>query len=307
MRRCSLESTAGGERQVHVLDGFLNLLPSGATQQVQNELSSLLDAYKRAELDRDTGLGMMTMSSQLTDLAEPAEALTANVVWGAGLPTPTRALSQEQIERFRRGEPVLAEVDVRGRRGAYLTESTLRLTPGRPARWYLVADVDYDSAQVVDLRETLRDTSSLVQQLEADAARGRDDLVTILGSVDGFQVTGDERASVHHLANVLFNSMRGGVPLHGYSVPADDFRDFVRVRSTAVAAAHADELAALPDSVSVMELRAWADGIEDPDLERLALEYLPLTFSRRHGDPTRPWNRFDIRLADDRGASPTGL
>ncbi len=306
VRRCSLESTADRERQVELLDGVLNLLPSGATQQVQNELSSLLDAYKRAELDPDTGLGLMAMSSQLTDLAEPAEALTANVVWGAGLPAPVRALSAEQVARFRRGEQVQAERDVRGRRGAYLVESTLRLTPGRPARWCLVADVDYDSAQVIDLREALRDPSRLLEELDADAARGRESLVAILGSGDGFQVTGDERASVHHLANVLFNSMRGGVPLDGYSVPADDFRDFVRSRSAAVSAAHAEDLDALPESVGIEELRAWAEGIEDPDLDRLALEYLPLTFSRRHGDPSRPWNRFDIRLVDEHGRPRLG-
>ena len=39
----------------------------------------------------------------------------------------------------------------------------------------------------------------------------------------------------------------------------------------------------------------------DPDLERLGIEYLPLTFSRRHGDPSRPWNRFNIRLRDEQG------
>ena len=35
-------------------------------------------------------------------------------------------------------------------------------------------------------------------------------------------------------------------------------------------------------------------------MQRLVLEYLPLTFSRRHGDPSRPWNAFsiDIRNAD---------
>jgi hypothetical protein len=31
------------------------------------------------------------------------------------------------------------------------------------------------------------------------------------------------------------------------------------------------------------------------------LEYLPLTFSRRHGDPSRPWNRFSIRVRDAEG------
>jgi hypothetical protein len=32
------------------------------------------------------------------------------------------------------------------------------------------------------------------------------------------------------------------------------------------------------------------------------LEYLPLTFSRRHGDPSRPWNRFSIRVSADDGS-----
>ncbi len=31
------------------------------------------------------------------------------------------------------------------------------------------------------------------------------------------------------------------------------------------------------------------------------LEYLPLTFSRRHGDPSRPWNEFSIRVRDEDG------
>jgi len=39
---------------------------------------------------------------------------------------------------------------------------------------------------------------------------------------------------------------------------------------------------------------ASAVGTGDPQLERLCREYLPLTFSRRHGDPSRPWNRFSI-------------
>ena len=47
----------------------------------------------------------------------------------------------------------------------------------------------------------------------------------------------------------------------------------------------------------------WAAAREqcDPDLERLAQEYLPLTFSRRHGDPSRPWNDFPIAVRDAAG------
>ncbi len=43
------------------------------------------------------------------------------------------------------------------------------------------------------------------------------------------------------------------------------------------------------------------EALDDPDLSRLALEYLPLTFSRRHGDPSRPWNRFEIRVRGEAG------
>ena len=38
-----------------------------------------------------------------------------------------------------------------------------------------------------------------------------------------------------------------------------------------------------------------------PQMKRLIHQYLPITFSRRHGDPSRPWNRFDIRVRTDQG------
>jgi hypothetical protein len=36
-------------------------------------------------------------------------------------------------------------------------------------------------------------------------------------------------------------------------------------------------------------------------LARLGHEYLPITFGRRHGDPSRPWNQFAIRLKGEDG------
>ncbi|NNF67140.1 MAG: hypothetical protein HKM98_06495, partial [Gammaproteobacteria bacterium] len=42
---------------------------------------------------------------------------------------------------------------------------------------------------------------------------------------------------------------------------------------------------------------------QDPQLHRLGYEYLPLTFGRRHGDPSRPWNQFAINLYDEHGNS----
>lgn len=34
--------------------------------------------------------------------------------------------------------------------------------------------------------------------------------------------------------------------------------------------------------------------------------YLPLTFGRRHGDPSRPWNQFDIHVQDEQGKPVVG-
>jgi hypothetical protein len=57
----------------------------------------------------------------------------------------------------------------------------------------------------------------------------------------------------------------------------------------------------LPDMVTVKELRQLGRQTGDADLERLCYEYLPLYFGRRHGDPSRPWNRFAIHVRDQEG------
>ena len=49
------------------------------------------------------------------------------------------------------------------------------------------------------------------------------------------------------------------------------------------------------------ELISWASDSGDADLERLSIEYLPFIFGRRHGDPSRPWNKFSINLKDEQG------
>ena len=108
-------------------------------------------------------------------------------------------------------------------------------------------------------------------------------------------------ATSHHLANVLFNVMRGGVPADGYRVEAADVRAFMQERSTATAERNAALLADLPAGLDISELVDRARSTGDLDLLRLALEYLPLTFSRRHGDPSRPWNSFQIALRDANG------
>ena len=305
VRSCELTSLADAPREVEVLDGLVNLLPAGVTVKTQNELSSLLDAYKRTEVDQATGLGILYLNSTLTDLAEPSESLRANVAWQVGLAPVQHLLSSRQVRAFALGRPVSPEQDVRGTRGAYLVRSDLRLAPGEQRRWSVVADVDQDAADVVRLQAELGGVG-IAARLDNDVVETRVSLEVLLASADAAQVTGDELAAAHHGANVLFNTMRGGVPADGYTFDAHDVRRFVAQRSPRTAERCADVLEGLPERFPLERLLALAEEHGDLDLRRLAMEYLPLTFSRRHGDPSRPWNTFQIALHDEAGRTRVG-
>ncbi len=306
VRGCQVTSLAVEPVEVDVLDGLRNLLPAGVTSQTQNELSVLLDAYKRAELDPATGLGTYYLSSALTDLAEASESLVASVAWQVGLDRPEHLLADTQLDSFGAGRPLARETDVRGRRGAYLVRSRFVLAPQERRSWRVVADVALSAADVVALGSELADPLALAGRLDGDIEATRHGLETLLASADAAQATGDELASAHHGANVLFNTMRGGVPADGYTVETADLRDFVRARSTRTAERCAAVLDGLPASVVRADLVAVAEAAGDADLSRLVTEYLPLTFSRRHGDPSRPWNKFQIALRDGHGAPLLG-
>ena len=306
VRECTLTSTADRPVQVDLVDGFVNLLPPDVGVDLQRRRSSLVDAYKRAEADTGTGLALLYLASRVTDLAEPSESLSATVAWQVGLPEPRRLLSARQVPAFHRGEPVQDETEVRGERGAYLTATSLTVDPGTSVRWWTVADIDYDAPRVLGLRRTLED-SGVAAALQADVERTRVQLSTLLGLADGRQLSGDEAATTHHLANVLFNTMRGGVPASGYDLDGDDVRAFVSSRSPRTARRCRQFLSALGHSVRSEELVRRARALGDADLERLAVEYLPLVFSRRHGDPSRPWNEFSISLRTPEGTPRLGF
>jgi hypothetical protein len=55
----------------------------------------------------------------------------------------------------------------------------------------------------------------------------------------------------------------------------------------------------LPNSFLLEQLKKIAGQNEDANFKRLCLEYMPLRFSRRHGDPSRPWNKFSINTRSE--------
>ena len=62
-----------------------------------------------AKLDLGTGLGVFTLNSTLTDLAEPSESLLATTVFQVGLKQVNHLLSSLQLERFRSGMSITPE------------------------------------------------------------------------------------------------------------------------------------------------------------------------------------------------------
>ena len=297
VRTCRLENMCDAPKELEVLDGLQNLLPSDATLALQTEMSSLLDAYKRSELDLPSGVGIFSMSATLTDRAEPSESLLATVAWQVGLEAHTHLLSATQISSFLAGAELRGEEDICGAAGSYLVQSRLHLEAGQARHWHVVADVNQDSAGVADLCELVTQRGEELEDLlEADIAENMDGLVRYVAGTDGLQLSARRATSAHHFANVMFNIMRGGLLAEGYTVSRDDFTEFVRVRNRPVLQEYEGWFGALPEKLELAELYARARAEGSADLLRLCYEYLPLTFSRRHGDPSRPWNRFSINV-----------
>jgi hypothetical protein len=292
-----LKDESGDGCSVVLVDGLQNILPYGVNAQAQRLFSNLLNAYKRNELEMQTGLGIFTLSSGLTDLAEPSESLRATTVWQTGLEDARYLLSSDQLAAFERNGEIIQETDVRGRPGAYLVYAGFDLSPAEERNWHIVAEVNQDHPSIVSLVNSLRgDETELRAQLEGDIAKGTNDLVSIIACADGLQLTGDRLSTAHHFSNTLFNTMRGGIFANNYTASKTDLRDFVRVRNRPVFEACNGFFEALPDEIDIDELRVRAAGAGSTDLERLTYQYLPLTFSRRHGDPSRPWNQFSINV-----------
>jgi hypothetical protein len=138
-----------------------------------------------------------------------------------------------------------------------------------------------------------------LEQLQAALQTTTNNLRQIVAQNDGVQHTADEANDARHFANTLFNTMRGGFYCDSYQISGPAFAAHVALFNHALANKHQTFLSDLPESITYAELDLAVQDRQDHQLHRLFMEYLPLTFSRRHGDPSRPWNLFDIRVKDE--------
>ncbi|MHC1778389.1 MAG: hypothetical protein AB9834_23510 [Lentimicrobium sp.] len=303
VKKSEISNHNAGSVTIDVLDGITNILPNGVDFDFQNAYSSLLDAYKKCELLEETKLGLYMLSSIPVDRAEPSESLKATTVWSGGLNHEAKILiSNHQVENFIKGQPVETETDIRATRGAYFVCTSLKLDKDVSKEWMIVAEINQESGDVVNLSNAIKTLDNIKQQVNADIEKGTSNLKKIVANADGLQMGNDELSYARHFSNTLFNVMRGGIFTDNYMLDKTDFILFVGQINKDISAKYKNLLDQLPEKISYTEMIRLAESTSDFDLIRICREYLPLTFSRRHGDPSRPWNQFSIETKNPDGS-----
>ncbi len=285
--------------EIEVLDGVGNLLPYGVNEILQSTKSTLVDSYKASELACEK-LGIYSLTTQINDTPNPIEVLTANIAYST-LPESAVYLNPMAAKAFYSGTLHTIAPECYGCKSAYYVYFTRSLKSAEPdctaaLSYRTILDTGYNHAKLTQLTHFLsEDNFSLI---ELDIKAGTEKLKKIVGNADGLQETGDQVACAAHYLNTLYNVMRGGTFEGGYDFSYDDFFQFISIRNKK-ACENTDLLLALQSCNTIHELKEIA--VQDPLMYRMALEYMPLSFSRRHGDPSRPWNKFNIALKDDAG------
>lgn len=298
VRRATLRNDGTEPVSVEMIDGLQNVLPAGVEQKTQNVFSTLVDAYKKTETLSFATL--FRMEAILVDRAEPSESLRCNAVFTLGLPEARLLASSRQLDAFRMQQPIADEPESKGVRGAALAHAVLTLEAGSQRTWYEVCDVALDATEVRARMQRLAQ-SDAVEEIEKAVQQTTDNLRAVVGQNDGIQQTADEAGMARHFANTLFNTMRGGFYCDNYRINTRAFARHIANFNRALAERYRAFLDQLPEEMDYTALEERVLDCQDFQLHRLFLEYLPLTFSRRHGDPSRPWNLFDIRVNDAEG------
>ncbi len=299
VKKSQIINNATTDYDITVLDGVQNIMPQGVSSDLQSSTSNLVDAYKRNELHAESGLGIFALSAIIVDKAEPSEALKANIVWSLGMNNPTYLLSSKQLPAFRKLQKLTNETDIKGEKGAYFISNELHLAKKSSKDWKIIANVNQNQSQVIQLCESILHDKTLEHQIIVDVELGKQNLIALNASADGLQFTADKLIDTRHFANTLFNIMRGGIFDENYQIGKKDFTQYFAKANSEVFEKNQPFFNNLKDEFSYIELLQLIENQEDEDLIRLCTEYLPLKFSRRHGDPSRPWNKFSINTRSE--------
>jgi hypothetical protein len=299
VRKAELINDAENEYPIQVLDGIQNIMPYGVEPETQNAVSNLVDAYKRSELLTPSGMGLYTLSAIIVDKTEPSEALKATMVWAEGAHQPRYLLSSLQLDRFRNDQAIRSEEDVKGEKGSYFIIQDIVVKAKSKAAWAILANVNQNHAQIIEIQDLISRTAHLLPIIQEDIDRGTASLIKLVSTADGIRSTADSIKDARHFSNTLFNIMRGGVFDDNYRIEKEDLLRYLRKANKTTFKEWYPIINKLPAKFNLDELKTLLQDHDDKDLFRLCIEYLPLKFSRRHGDPSRPWNQFSINTRNE--------
>ena len=299
IKKSKLINTSTSKVEINVLDGIQNILPYGVGSDLQNASSNLVDAYKRSELDKSSGLGIYALSAIIVDKAEPSEALKANIVWSIGLNNSKHLLSSLQLDSYRKQHPISEEIDVKAEKGAYFVNSQIVLSSLENKEWMLVAEVNKNHSSIAKLINQIKANDGLWELINQKIEKGTSRLIALNAASDGLQLSADKFRDIRHFSNTLFNIMRGGIFDDNYEIEKWDFKNYLLKANKKVARTTETIIEKLPEKFSLLVLQSLANEVDDMNFRRLCFEYMPLKFSRRHGDPSRPWNKFSINTKSE--------
>lgn len=307
VRKSVITNLSNKNVSLKILDGCRNILPACVDADFQNNNSVLLDAYKKTDLDEKSNLAIFAVSSIVTDKAEPSEGLFANTCWFST--DDTILLSPDAPIKFAENGNVEVVSVVKGKRpAAYICKSIKLIDCEANEEWYQVFETNLNAGKIAQLQSELADRNTLVKNLKKDIEDGKKLMESYISETDGFQETAETMTCVHHSENVMFNIMRGGFFSNNGKINLCDFSKFINQRNKSLTSKIeliiSQNLSSIADKegfVTYNQLENAIQNQKNPQLLRLFYEYMPLTFSRRHGDPSRPWNRFNIHLRDNSG------
>ena len=299
VKKSTLINDTGNEKQVTILDGIQNIVPFGVSSDLQNRQSNLVDAYKKNELEAEVGIGIFALSAIIVDKAEPSEALKATIAWSTGIENAKYLVSSTQLDSFRRGKEIEQEVDIKAEKGAYFLCSEISLEPNSDKTWMIIANVNQSMVNISEISELINKQTDVIAIIQEDIELGSKHLLELNGASDGMQLTADKLRNTRHFSNTLFNIMRGGIFDDGYQIEKWDYVKYIENANKKVFKKKQGLLKNLPEVFTLGHLKSLAKNDEDKNFKRLAIEYIPLKFSIRHGDPSRPRNRFSINTTNE--------
>ncbi|EAR00935.1 hypothetical protein [Maribacter sp. HTCC2170] len=299
VKKSSLINNSSGQINATIIDGIQNILPYGVTTEMQNTRSNLVDAYKKNELEIDSGVGIYALSAIIVDKAEPSEALKSTIAWSAGINVQEFLISSLQLNAFRRGKPIESEIDIKAEKGAYFIKTELQLGSGSNKNWLIIANVNQTISAISEISEIIKTEKKPIELVQRDIDSGTNHLLELTDAADGQQLSADKQRNTRHFSNTLFNIMRGGIFDNNYQIEKVDFTKYIVKANKQVAKRQSQLVSNLPNIFTLPELKELIKQNEDVDFKRLCFEYMPLKFSRRHGDPSRPWNKFSINTRSE--------